>query len=113
MTHSHALAGDQELIVMLRLNFKPGTVDDVLREIVPIVGLTREEAGNVEFQVFRAKEDPDQLVLFERWTSQAALDRHWELDYTKRALAVFDQHLIRPLSPAEDVTYLSDGMRAT
>ena len=112
MTNIDALAEDQEVIVMLRLKFKSGTIDHVLREVAPIVRLTREETGNIEFQVFRAKDDDEQLVLFERWTNQAALDQHWRLDYTKRALALFDQHLIRPLSPTEDVTYLRDTMRA-
>ena len=110
MTKPDTTAADPEVIVMLRLKFKPGALDHVLAEIVPIALQTREETGNVEFQVFRAKDDNDRLVLFERWTNQAALDAHWQLDYTKRVLALFEEHLVRPLSPTEDVTYLDDTM---
>ena len=110
MTKPDTTAADPEVIVMLRLKFKPGALDHVLAELVPIALQTREETGNVEFQVFRAKDDNDRLVLFERWTNQAALDAHWQLDYTKRVLALFEEHLVRPLSPSEDVTYLDDTM---
>lgn len=112
MTNDGAIAGDQEVIVMLQLHFKPGTIDGVLRELVPIVRLTRDETGNVDFQVFRAKDDDDCLVLFERWANQAALEAHWAQDYTKRVLALFEDNLVRPLSQNEDVTYLTDMMRA-
>lgn len=110
MTNPDTTASDPEVIVMLRLKFKPGALDQVLAELVPIALQTREETGNIEFQVFRAKDDSDGLVLFERWTNQAALDAHWQLDYTKRVLALFEEHLVRPLSPSEDVTYLDDTM---
>lgn len=112
MTKIDTIAGGQEVIVMLRLKFKPGTIDHVLGELVPMVRLTHQETGNIEFHVYRAQDDDDRLVLFERWANQAALDQHWTQAYTKRALALFEENLIRPLSPAEDVTYLRDMMRA-
>ena len=112
MTKDNAIAGDHEVIVMLRLKFKPGAIDHVLSELVPIAMLTRQEIGNIEFQVYRAQDDNDLLVLFERWANQTALDEHWQQDYTKRVLTIFEGNLIRPLSETEDVTYLSDMMRA-
>jgi len=112
MTKIDSIAGDQEVIVMLRLKFKPGTIDHVLSELVPIAMLTREEAGNIEFHIYRAQNDADRIVLFERWANQAALDQHWQEDYTKRVLALFEENLIRPLSQTEDVTYLSAILQA-
>ena len=110
MTEIGTIAGDQEVIVMLQLEFKRGAIDLVLSELVPIAALTREETGNIEFHVFRTRDEDNRLVLFERWANQAALDAHWQLDYTKRVLALFEEHLVRPLSPSEDVTYLDDTM---
>jgi len=112
MTKINSIARDQEVIVMLRLKFKPGAIDHVLSELVPIAVLTREETGNIEFHIYRAQDDDDRLVLFERWANQAALDQHWQQDYTKRVLALFEDNLIRPLSETEDVTYLSAIMQA-
>lgn len=112
MTKANTIVSTEEVIVMLRLKFKPGSVDQVLGELLPIAALTREEAGNIEFHVFRARDDDASLVLFERWVNQAALDRHWEQDYTKQVLALFEAQLARPLSQTEDVTYLSDTIGA-
>ena len=112
MTEIGTIADDQEVIVMLQLEFKRGAIDHVLSELVPIAALTREETGNIEFHVFKTRDEDNRLVLFERWANQAALDWHWQQDYTKRVLALFEEHLVRPLSPSEDVTYLSNTMRA-
>jgi len=101
-------ATDREVIVTLRLFFKPGTLDMVLEETIPIARLTREEPGNVEFNIYRPKGTIDQLIIFERWAGQLALEQHWEQDYTKRVLTLFDENLLHPLSQSDDVTYLSD-----
>ncbi len=101
-------ATDREVIVTLRLLFKPGTLDMVLREIIPIAGLTREEPGNVEFNIYKPNGTVDQLLIFERWTERSALEQHWERNYTKRVLTLFDENLLHPLSQSYDVTYLSD-----
>ena len=112
MTKIDSIPNDPEVIVMLRLKFKPGAVDHVLSEIVPSVLLTREEHGNIEFHIYRATDDDDCLVLFERWANQTSLDEHWQQEYTKRVLVLFEENLIRPLSQNEDVTYLTDTMLA-
>ena len=40
-----------EVIVMLDLHFKPGSVEKVLEKMVPSIRLTRMEPGNNEFQM--------------------------------------------------------------
>ena len=112
MTKNEVIEVGREVIVMLRLKFKPGAIAQVLNEIVSAAMLTRKEGGNIEFQVYRAKDDVDRLVLFERWADQAALDHHWQQDYTKRVLVLFEENLVRPLSQVEDVTHLSDVLQA-
>jgi quinol monooxygenase YgiN len=99
-----------EVIVMLNLHFKPGSAAKVLDKMVPGIRLTRKEAGNNEFRLFRVQGQEDKYVVFERWKDQAALDWHWQQPYTKEALELFDQHLARPLSETEDVAYLTDVM---
>lgn len=99
-----------QVIVTLRLRFKPGMVDYVLEQVLPIARVTREEEGNIAFDVFKTRDHEDQLVIFERWRDQAALERHWAEPYTKEVLSLFEEKLLRPLSEAEDVTYLLDMM---
>ena len=100
----------EEVIVTLTLQFKEGSAEKALERMIPAIRLTRDEPGNHEFRLFRAKRGTDRFVIFERWKNQAALERHWEQPYTKEILALFEEHLARPLSEDEDVTYLADVM---
>jgi quinol monooxygenase YgiN len=45
-----------------------------------------KEPGCEQFEVFQSAINPDKLVLLERWTDQAALDVHAELNSTRPAL---------------------------
>ncbi len=105
-----AAAGD-EVIVTLKLQFKPGSSDHVLRTFLPAIALTRAEPGNNGFQLFKVAGADDTFIVFERWRDQAALDWHWQQPYTKEVLGLFASHLAKPFSEAEDVTYLSDMAR--
>ena len=104
-------AGSDEVIVMLTLQFKPGSTETVLKRMGPSIHLTRAEPGNQEFQLFEIKGSKDKFVVFERWKNQAALAWHWEQSYTKDALALFEECLVEPLSETKDVVYLTDVMK--
>ena len=45
------------------------------------------EPGCEQFEVFQSAVNPDTLVLLERWTDQAALDAHAQLNTTRPPLA--------------------------
>ncbi len=45
-----------------------------------------KEPGCEQFEVFQSVVDPDKLALLERWTDQAALDVHAQLNSTRPAL---------------------------
>jgi quinol monooxygenase YgiN len=101
-----------EVVVMLTLQFKAGSSQEVMRRMIPSIRLTRAEPGNNEFQFFKVKGGEDKFVVFERWKDQAALESHWQQPYTKDALELFSEYLARPLSETEDVLYLQDVMKS-
>lgn len=43
----------------------------------------RNEPGCEQFEAFRSIDDPDRIVLLERWADQAALDTHAQLHATR------------------------------
>jgi quinol monooxygenase YgiN len=104
-------ADDAEVIVILTLQFKPGTTEKVLARLVPNIALTRAEPGNKEFQLFQAKTGADKFVILERWQNQASLEWHWEQPYTKEAIKLFEEYLAEPLSEEKDVVYFTDAMK--
>src|SRR5579864_2807473 len=48
--------------------------------------ISQKDAGCEQFEVFQSALNPDRLVLLERWTSQAALDAHAQLQRARPAL---------------------------
>ena len=111
MTATTINDAEVEVIVTLRLRFKNGTIDHVLERLIPIAYQTRQEEGNISFDVFHAQDDNNQLILMERWKDKAALEHHWQEPYTKEILSIFESALETPLSEERDVTYLRDLMR--
>jgi quinol monooxygenase YgiN len=105
-------AESSEVVVMLTLQFKAGSSEEVLRRMVPSIRLTRAEPGNNEFQFFKVKGGEDKFVVFERWKNQSALEQHWQQLYTKDTLELFSEYLARPLSQTEDMAYLHDVMKS-
>jgi quinol monooxygenase YgiN len=45
-----------------------------------------QEPGCEQYEVFQSVVEPDRLVLLERWTDQAALDAHAQLNRTRPAV---------------------------
>ena len=48
--------------------------------------ISQKDAGCEEFEVFQSALNPDRLVLLERWSSQAALDAHAQLNRSRPPL---------------------------
>ena len=47
---------------------------------------SQKDAGCEQFEVFQSALNPDRLALLERWSSQAALDAHAQLNRTRPPL---------------------------
>lgn len=66
------------MAVRLVVTFKalPGKGADFARAFAPVISEVRKERGCEQYTLFRGIEDPDTLVLLERWSDAAALDAH-------------------------------------
>lgn len=111
MTQTTNAADSVEVLVLLTLQFKPGSGEKVLARMIPSVRLTRAEPGNKDFQLLTLAGREDQFVVFERWENQAALEWHWQQPYTQEILALFAEHLVEPFSEAKNVVRLTDVMK--
>lgn len=101
--------GSTELVVMLNLRFKPDSAEEVLKQMLPVIDATRNEAGNNEYTFYKATDRPDEYVFVERWRDQAAFDEHLEQPFMKAVFELFDKYLVFPMSEiAEHRTFLDD-----
>jgi quinol monooxygenase YgiN len=77
---------------------KPGSEHELARLLSELQAASRRDAGCVEYLVFRDDESPNTFVLYEEWTSSAALDAHNELQHVTDFLAAAEPLLARKLS---------------
>lgn len=101
--------GSEEVVVMLNLQFKPGSEEEVVKQMRPAIKATRAEVGNNEFTFYKVNGRTDEYVILERWLNQAALDSHLDQSYMKAVFALFDEYLAFPMSEiAEHQTFFDD-----
>jgi quinol monooxygenase YgiN len=62
--------------------------------------VVRQESGCEQYELFQSLDDPDKMVILERWASQELLDEHSEAERTRNT------SLIEPLLAlwAPDIT---------
>ena len=66
------------LLLIVSYSVQPGKGEDFARAFAPVIDEVREEPGCSQYELFRSADDPDRLVLLERWDDQASLDAHLE-----------------------------------
>lgn len=69
------------VIVVATFKAQEGKAEDVIAGLTPVIEQTHEEAGCLSYALHRDANDPDTLVLVERWTSQVALESHFQQPY--------------------------------
>ncbi|QCI63403.1 putative quinol monooxygenase [Phreatobacter stygius] len=65
-----------ELFVIVVLNAKAGREQELRRDLVAVVEPSRNDEGNLRYEVFVDQDDPGRFVFFEHWADQAAQARH-------------------------------------
>jgi quinol monooxygenase YgiN len=69
------------VIVVATFKAREGRADDVIAGLTPVIEQTHGEAGCLAYALHRDTNDPQTLVLVERWTSQVALESHFQQPY--------------------------------
>lgn len=69
------------VVVTASFKAREGRIDEVIAGLTPVIEQTHAEAGCLAYALHRDANDPDTLVLIERWTSQVALESHFQQPY--------------------------------
>jgi quinol monooxygenase YgiN len=72
-----------ELQVIARYTLAPGNEDEVLALLPQLAAATRAEPGNLGFEIYRGTEDPNAVILLERYASREAFAAHRESAHFK------------------------------
>ncbi len=72
-----------EITVVARNKAKPGREKELEAALRAAVPPTHREQGCLKYTLHRAVDDPSRIVVLERWSSRADLDRHLAAPHIK------------------------------
>jgi quinol monooxygenase YgiN len=73
----------EPLTIFARFRAKAGQESRLRQELLGLITPTRAEAGCINYDLHQSQSDPALFVFYEDWTSQAALDAHFQTPYLK------------------------------
>jgi quinol monooxygenase YgiN len=65
-----------ELLVMIKVIATPGSTDNMVRTINPILGSIRTRTGCLQCQIYQDSQNPEEMALLEEWESESAFAGH-------------------------------------
>jgi quinol monooxygenase YgiN len=73
---------------VVTIQVAPGRAADLADAFEALQAIAQREEGCEQYELFQSLDDPDKMVLLERWASQALLERHMEAERTRNRSAV-------------------------
>ncbi len=77
----------EKIIMLIEAKIQPQRRPEIVEAVREYLPLVRAEAGVEAFYVTSKKDDPNTIVFYEIYESQAAQDFHLQQDFTKKFLA--------------------------
>lgn len=68
-------------VIVARWRPRPGAEAEIAAILDELVPKIRAEPGNVSFTAHRAKDDPNDILLYEVYESEAAFDAHRQTEH--------------------------------
>lgn len=65
-----------ELFIVVGLKAKDGKEGDLRRDLAALVAPSRNEDGNIRYELFVDQSDPGRFVFVEHWASQEQRNKH-------------------------------------
>lgn len=84
------------VVVVATFKAREGKVDEAIAAVTPVIEQTHAEAGCLSYALHRDVNDDHTLVLLERWTSQVALESHFQQPYVAALGALATDLLAEP-----------------
>lgn len=87
---------DEKIVLVARLKVKVDRVEETKKAALAIVAESRAEAGNVNYDIHQAIDDPTVFIWHETWTHKDAIDEHFATDFFKNFFAEVNDYAAEP-----------------
>jgi quinol monooxygenase YgiN len=71
---------------VITIRVAPGKAAELAAVFKVVQATALQEDGCEQYELFQSLDDPDTLVLLERWASQELLERHMEAERTRDSM---------------------------
>lgn len=78
------------LTIVANIRARVDRVELVKCELIKLLGVTRAEAGCVQYDLHQDNEDPSRFLMFENWESREQWRAHMESPHLRAFLAATD-----------------------
>lgn len=68
---------------VVTIEVAPGKAADFASAFQDLQAIAEQEEGCEQYELFQSMSDPNTVVLLERWSSQASLEKHNEAERTR------------------------------
>lgn len=65
------------IYLVATLKIEQGSIDKIRALVAPCIEGTRQEKGNISYDLFQSVTDENTLTFVERWDNQDAIDNHF------------------------------------
>ena len=100
---------NEKAIMLIEAQIQPQRRAEIVDAVAQYVPLVRAEPGVEAFYVTSRKDDPNTIVFYEVYRSQAAQDSHLQQDFTKKFLALLKSAQVGDRMRSNLVEVVPDG----
>ena len=87
---------DEKIVLIARLKVKADKVEELKSAALAIVADSRNEAGNINYDIHQSIEDETVFFWHETWVNKAALDEHFATPFFGAFFAVVGEVAAEP-----------------
>jgi quinol monooxygenase YgiN len=73
--------------VIVKWNIKKTETSEILKLLPELAEKTRNEEGNVLYNIYQTEGNPDELILHERYSDEAAMEAHKNSEHYQNIVA--------------------------
>lgn len=73
---------------VITIQVAPGRADDFASAFRAVQAIAKHDEGCEQYELFQSLDEPDKVLLLERWASQELLDRHMSAETTRDRSAI-------------------------
>ncbi|MHA2384439.1 MAG: putative quinol monooxygenase [Candidatus Thorarchaeota archaeon] len=88
---------DAKVTVIARIKVKDGMEEEVKKELMALVPLTRSEPGCINYDLHQLDDDRCTFMFHENWKSKGDLDKHLAMPYLKAFMEKAEGMLAEPV----------------